>query len=672
MSRIMRIINRPMFFLLLGFLLVESAALAQEVIPNEMEHLRRMENSRYSRLRRLEKSSDVVRPYMITYYKLDLNFVNPGISGVVTATGKSRQDGLSQISFDLADAMVVDSVLIDGISAAYSHSTSLLNITGNHPYNTGELFSVSMFYHGNPVVSGFGSFGDSIRIDGAQWIWTLSEPYGASDWWPCINHPSSKADSLDVWITCSSTYKAVSQGKLIESRSNGDSTTTYKWKHRYPIASYLVSVTLTNFITFSDWYKYSPADSMEIVNYVTPNIGTNNPSFQTNAAKTPRMLQIFSALFGQYPFIKEKYGHVEFGWGGGMEHQTITSLGTYAFTESTIAHELSHQWFGDMITCKTWPDLWLNEGFASYCEALYYEKQYGPSSYRSQMASFLLFAKFAVGSLHLIDTVSSGGSVMFDYSLVYSKGAAVLHMLRNVLGDSVFFASMKAYANEPSLRFNTASTSDFRSVCERVSGKDLKYFFDEWIEGEGYPRYTHSLHVARQGENFQTTVRIQQTTGTVNPAYFTMPVDLRFFGSGLDTTISVFNTTDDQSFFFNFTVSPDSVQLDPDNWILKDIQKVPSGVTRDPFIPQEMSLQQNYPNPFNPATTIRYELSKTTWVTLTIFDILGRNVITLVDKEQPAGYYSPQWDAANVPSGIYFYRLRAGTFSQTKKMAIIK
>jgi hypothetical protein len=245
-------------------------------------------------------------------------------------------------------------------------------------------------------------------------------------------------------------------------------------------------------------------------------------------------------------------------------------------------------------------------------------------------------------------------------------------MLRNVLGDSVFFASMKAYANEPSLRFNTASTSDFRSVCERVSGKDLKYFFDEWIEGEGYPRYTHSLHVARQGENFQTTVRIQQTTGTVNPAYFTMPVDLRFFGSGLDTTISVFNTTDDQSFFFNFTVSPDSVQLDPDNWILKDIQKVPSGVTRDPFIPQEMSLQQNYPNPFNPATTIRYELSKTTWVTLTIFDILGRNVITLVDKEQPAGYYSPQWDAANVPSGIYFYRLRAGTFSQTKKMAIIK
>jgi Aminopeptidase N len=342
----MRKINKAMFFLLLGFLLVESPALAQEIIPNERENLSRMEKHRYSLLFSLQKTHSVLRPYKITYYKLDLNFVNPGLSGVVTAAGKSQQDGLSQISFDLASVMSVDSVLIDGISAAYSHSTDLLNITCNHIYNTGEVFSVSMFYHGNPVVSGFGSFGDSIRVDGAQWIWTLSEPYGASDWWPCINHPSSKADSVDVWITCLSTYKAVSQGKLIESLSNGNGTTTYKWKHRYPIAAYLVSVTLTNFNTFSDWYTYSPTDSMEVVNYVTPNIGTNNPSFRTNVAKTPRMLQIFSDLFGQYPFIKEKYGHVEFGWGGGMEHQTITSLGTFAFTESTIAHELAHQWFG--------------------------------------------------------------------------------------------------------------------------------------------------------------------------------------------------------------------------------------------------------------------------------------------------------------------------------------
>ena len=668
----MRKKKRTMFFLILGILLIENLVIAQEIIPNERENLSRMEKHRYALLFSLQKTSNVVRAYKVSYYKLDLNFVNPGLSGVVTAAGKSQQDGLNQISFDLADAMSVDSVLNEGIPAVYSHSTSLLNITLNRTYNSGEIFSVSIFYHGNPVVSGFGSFGDSIRADGAYWLWTLSEPYGASDWWPCINHQSFKADSVDVWITCLSTYKAVSQGRLIDVLSNGNNTTTYKWKHRYPIASYLVSVTLTNFITFSDWYKYSPTDSMEVVNYVTPNIGTNNPSYRTNAAKTPRMLQIFSDVFGQYPFIKEKYGHVEFGWSGGMEHQTITSLGTYAFSESTIAHELAHQWFGDMITCKTWPDLWLNEGFASYCEALYYEKQYGPLLYKSEMTNFLIFAKFAHGSLHLADTVSRGGSAMFDYFLVYSKGAAVLHMLRHVLGDSVFFASMKAYANDPSLRFNTASTSDFRGVCERVSGKDLKYFFDEWIEGERYPSYTHSLQIIPQGGNFQATVRIRQTTGTVNPAFFTMPVDLRFFGSGLDTTITIFNTDGDQSFSFTFAACPDSIQFDPDKWILRDALKVPSPVTRDPLIPQETSLQQNYPNPFNPTTTIHYELSEKTWVTLAIYDILGRKLITLFDKEQPAGYYSPQWVALNVPSGIYFYRLRAGTFSETKKMAILK
>jgi hypothetical protein len=151
-----------------------------------------------------------------------------------------------------------------------------------------------------------------------------------------------------------------------------------------------------------------------------------------------------------------------------------------------------------------------------------------------------------------------------------------------------------------------------------------------------------------------------------------MPVDLRFLGSGLDTTMTVFNTNGDQSFSFTFAARPDSVQFDPDKWILKDVQKVPSRVQRDPLIPQETSLQQNYPNPFNPTTTIHYELSEKTWVTLAIYDILGRKVKTLVDQEQLGGSYNHQWEVQDMPSGIYFYRLRAGTFSETKKMAILK
>lgn len=673
----------------IGCLLQSGLAMAQDSSSIEMEHIRHMEESRYtSFVNLMQKSTATVQPFSVTYYQLKLRLVSPGLSGAVTILGKSLQNGLNQISLDLANAITVDSVFINGQRTTFSHSSNLLNILFDREYNTDELFNALVYYHGTPAITGFGSFGDSVRADGAHWIWTLSEPYGASDWWPCINHPSSKADSIDIWITCLSAYKAVSQGKLIETLINGDGTTTYKWKHRYPIATYLVSATLTNFDIFSDWYKYSQTDSMEVINYVTTDIALKNPGYRINAARTPRMLQIFSELFGQYPFIKEKYGHVEFGWGGGMEHQTITSLGTYAFSESTIAHELAHQWFGDMITCRTWPDLWLNEGFATYCEALYREQEYGFSSYSSRMIGIAgtakSSAKNAVGTLYVQDTTNVGN--LFASSRVYYKGAWVLHMLRHVMGDSMFFHAIKSYANDPQLMYGTASTIDLQSACERISGNNLSYFFNEWVYGERYPKYYYSLSVVPQGQNYLSTVRIQQATGTSNPAYFTMPIDLRFFGSGLDTTITVMNNSGDQSFTCVTQVYPDSVQLDPQSWILKDVQRVPTGVDILMNLPHSVILFQNYPNPFNPTTEISFQLAKAGFVSLKVYDVLGREVSTIVSEELSSGYYLQQWNAIAMPTGVYFYRLsvvpldrrelapteQVNEMCETKKMVLMK
>jgi aminopeptidase N len=643
-------------YLLLGFLFGAVPAMAQDSLSVEMENLQHMEKSRYiSFMQLLQKSPGIPRPFSVAYYKLNLSFVKPGISGSVTVIAKSLQNSVSQISLDLADALTVDSILIDGRRTSFSHTSNLLNISCLRNYDSGETFTVLIYYYGTPAISGFGSFGDAARSDGARWIWTLSEPYGASDWWPCINHPSSKADSVDIWITCLNTYKAVSQGKLIEALSNGDGTTTYKWKHRYKIASYLISITLTNFNVLFFWYKYSPTDSMEIVNYVTAALDTLYPGFQTNIALTPRMLEIYSGLFGQYPFIKEKYGHAEFGWGGGMEHQTITSLGTYAFSESTIAHELAHQWFGDMITCQSWPDLWLNEGFATYCEALYREKQYGYPSYISRMNGYASSAKFSGGTLVVQDTANV--SNLFNGSRVYNKGAWVLHMLRHVLGDSTFFRAMRSYANDPQFMYSTASTRDFQAVCERVSGNNLSAFFNEWVYGERYPKYYCSVSVAPQGQNYLSTIRIQQITGTSNPAYFTMPLDLRFFGPGLDTTFQVINNLGDQSFTCATRLRPDSIQFDPQNWILKDYQQVPTGVDMVTQIPRSSVLYQNYPNPFNPTTEIDFQITTAGFVTLKVYDVLGRKVAALLGEKLEPGYYSRQWNASAVPSGVYFYRL---------------
>jgi hypothetical protein len=249
-----------------------------------------------------------------------------------------------------------------------------------------------------------------------------------------------------------------------------------------------------------------------------------------------------------------------------MEHQTMTSLG--GFGDWLTAHELAHQWFGDMITCRTWPDIWLNEGFATFCEHLYEGRQYGAGSYLAGIQSNMLDAKTSTQSVYVSDSGSVGS--LFGWSRVYAKGAVVLHMLRGVLGDSLFFASMYNYAHDPRYRFGNASTRDFQGVCEATSGKSLGYFFDEWIYGTRYPKYTSSWTADSSAGGVHVTLGIRQATGGVTPAFFRMPVGVRLSGPGWDTTLTVQDTMQVQSFGIDVTRRPTSVRLDPGSWILCD------------------------------------------------------------------------------------------------------
>ena len=353
-----------------------------------------------------------------------------------------------------------------------------------------------------------------------------------------------------------------------------------------------------------------------------------------------------------------------------MEHQTLTSLGTYAFDESIMAHELAHQWFGDMITCRTWPDVWLNEGFATYCEALYREAQYGEAAFTAEMAGIMSGSKDpTMGSIYLEDT--SDVNNMFYGGRIYNKGASVLHMLRHVLGDSTFFQAMRAYANDPTLMYKTASTADFQRNCEEVSGKNLQYFFNEWVYGEKYPQYSYRADVTKQPSSYRVTVTIRQSTQTTDPTFFTMPVDVRFVGPLEDTTIVVFNNQQDQVFVFSLAQAPDSVELDPNGWILKDVENTTSGVDMQP-VPATYILEQNYPNPFNPGTTIRFSIPQAQIVRITVFDIQGQEIQTIVNDKMTEGKHSIVWDASGLSSGIYFYRLQAGSFTTTKKMLLLR
>jgi len=268
---------------------------------------------------------------------------------------------------------------------------------------------------------------------------------------------------------------------------------------------------------------------------------------------------------------------------------------------------------------------------------------------------------------------------LFDGARVYAKGASVLHMLRHVLGDSVFFRSMYNYAHLPGARFNTATTADFEGVCESTSGKNLSYFFNEWIYGLSYPRYTYSWSEVNLDSGAVVTIHLQQTTGTTTPSFFIMPIDFRFSRTGWDTTVTVWNDSAVQTLSVQLNESADTVQLDPQNWILRDASEITSVAGSHQSLPKRYSLGQNYPNPWNPSTTIGYQLPEGSRVRLKIYNALGQQVASLVDGFQSAGAHMVNWNSTGMASGIYFYKFTAisqndpaRTYSEVRKMTLLK
>ncbi len=708
---------------------------------------------------RLQKFADVNYPgdskFDVKYYKLDLtvNHTTQTISGNVTCQAEIVLPGVTEIYYDLTNPLIVDSVLVNGDITTFTRGSNKLNISLNSTLNVGDNFTTIVYYHGTPGSSGFGSFEFSSQ-GGNPAIWTLSEPYGAKDWWPVKDTPADKADSADFWITVSTSLIPASNGKLMAIVDNGNGTHTYKWKSSYPIAQYLLSMAITNYAQYTNYYNYSPTDSMPIDHFLYPG-SLNSNIAQLN--KTPGMIEIYADRFGEYPFINEKYGHAQFGWGGGMEHQTITSMG--GFSNMLIAHELAHMWFGDKITCKDWHHIWLNEGFATYGECLINEAWYGKSGYDNYIVNEMASARNAQGSIWVQDITQVWE--IFNGSRSYAKGAVVLHMLRGIVGDSVFFNILQTYAANPNVAYGVAVTEDFQAVAENVSGLDLNYFFQQWIYGENYPKY-HSWYSKAliSGNTWNLSLLITQDANT-NPAFFTMPVQIKVTRAIGDTIITVFNNSANQHYNIAIEGEPISMVFDPGNWILKthstivpveltsftaelnnqkvnllwstatevnnqgfEIQRKSNktdwatigfaegrGTTTEQtkysfvddisamtqtnlyyrlkqvdfngdfsysdvvnvfLFPDDYSLTQNFPNPFNPSTIIKFNLAKAGFASLKLYDVLGKEVASILSSELEAGPYEVSFDASNLPSGTYFYTLTSGSFTETRKMLLLK
>jgi len=610
----------------------------------------------------------------ITYYGLDLTVTtNPNyLSGNVTIGVRVDTLSINSCFLDLQNALSVNSLLLNGSPAVYSHTNHKLNVTLDRTYIEGEDFTLKVFYQGVPGTSGFGSFMFGTHA-GTPIIWTLSEPYGAPDWFPCKDTPADKADSSDVWITVADNFVAVSNGTLEYVTNNGNGTKTYYWKNSYTIAHYLISLAITNYHQYDTYFHYGQNDSMVITHFVYPE---NFNSIKVYLDETADMLEVFSDRYGPYPFINEKYGHAEIGWGGAMEHQTCSSMGFWG--TGVVSHELAHQWYGDMITCKDWHHIWLNEGFATYSEAVYIEAKNGKAAYNTKIAGEMNYAKTAQGTIYVQDITNIWE--IFNGPRSYAKGACVLHMLRGVVGDSTFFDIMRTYSSHPSVSYGVAVTEDFQAIAESVYGQSLNYFFQQWIYGVNYPRYSVGWSkIALGGDVYRIDLNITQVVNP-NPAFFTMPVQIKVNFTSGDTIVTLFNDAQSQNFEFDVIGNPVSINFDPGNWILKTLQSLTE--VEDIYQPLSYSLEQNYPNPFNPKTVIGYQLPVSGNVSLKVFDILGNEVATLVNGQVDAGKHKVDFDASGLNSGVYFYKLlvsalqskdgKAGEFVETRKMILLK
>ena len=509
----------------------------------------------------LTKTATNWREYDMDYYRIDLE-INHGaqvIYGRVGIYGTVVVPSLDSVMVDLLDTLTVDSVYDQSGSLVFEHLDDRVTVHLDKEHVQGESFYFTVVYRGKPASSGgFLGFSFSSR-NGLPLITTLSEPMGARSWWPCNDIPRDKVDSVDIIVTVDTSLVVSSNGLVVSDVDNGNGTHTTHWKSRYPIAPYLISLAVHPYAVWHDWYKYSPVDSMPLDFYVYPDESLNSRQYFKYVVA--HMLTVLAGPFGLYPFIEEKYGCTHFNWGGAMEHQTNTSTTSSAFgySQPVVVHELAHQWWGDMVTCSDWHHIWMNEGFATYAEALYFEADSGINYYHAYMNSFDYPGG---GSVYIQDTTNIWN--IFG-AIVYDKGGWVLHMLRHVVGDSLFFVSLENYRDQ--YTWSYASTEDFQRVVENTAGIDLGWFFQEWIYGTGRPYYVYShLSEPDSAGGWNTYLHISQVHGAL-PEVYTMPIDIRITSEAGDETKVVLNNRRVQNFVLHTDTEPFVVTLDPDRWI---------------------------------------------------------------------------------------------------------
>ncbi len=609
---------------------------------------------------------DGPQPFDMLHYRLDVSLalLTDALQGKSTITMRLKS-AIDSVVLN-AVGLQFDTVRVDGVAKNISMNTAseTFTILLGGTRNPGDTLHIEIAYQrisnyprpGGRV--GYNFFRDTLGLP-SNLGYTFSEPSIARFWMPCYDEPWEKA-SAEMNITVPAGYVAASNGKLVGVTNNGNGTVTWGWKEDHQIATYLMCMTATVFTISSIPYVTATNDTIPLQYYAW---NADSVACANYLPTVHQMVSAYAGFYGEYPF--DKYGMtvvVPFQYLG-MEHQSITTLNRYGSTsERVVSHELAHQWWGDLVTCGTWADIWLNESFATYSEALWKQHLGGLPGLKNYMKDSVEHFFFGSWQGAVYDPVGQGFNLFDD--LVYGKGAWVLHTLRGVVGDPVFFGILHAYRQRYSGK--SAITSEFKAVADSAVGMDMSWFFNEWIFGPGWPKYASSFTWA--ADTLSLIIYQQQLAAW--PTY-KMPITLRAHHGGGATDFVVWDSLRAQSFRFPLSVQPDSITIDPDGWILKQIVPPPSGVDERQTA-SSFQLFQNFPNPFNPATTIEYSLPEAGHVSLKVFDMLGKEVATLVHEHQQAGGHVIPFDGAGLSSGVYVYRITVGSTTFSRKMTLMK
>jgi aminopeptidase N len=588
-----------------------------------------------------------IRYQRCTWYA---NPVNGFLSGEITSYYQSESAILNSLGFDLSQNLTVDSVKRNGLNLAFNHLNDKLFISVPS-ISSSTIDSVSVFYHGFPEMSGTNSFFTDLH-SGLPVLWTLSEPYGAYGWWPCRENLHDKIDSLDIVVFCDTTFRAASIGLRISETLSQNIRRTH-WKHRYPIATYLVAIAVAPYYDYNVQLTLPSGTNLLIQNMIINDVA-NIQNWQSSLPPTLDAISWLDSLLIPYPFSTEKYGHAQVPMGGGMEHQTMTFL-NYPGAE-LFAHELAHQWFGNYITCGSWEDIWLNEGFATYFGGLAYKEVYTGGYFEPWLNEkrAIVFSE-PDGSVFCSDTTNVFR--IFSGRLSYAKAGMMLRMIEWEMGHTQFIQALRNYLNDSALIKSFAKTPALIAHFETVGDTSFSEFFNDWFIGEGFP--TYELNWQSLGAGIVSLI-IHQSQSHSSVDFFEMDLPIRFSDQNHDTLIRVSNTFSGQEYALQFTFSPDLMEFDPERWILTPepvINAIPNTEISDDFAV--------FPNPAN--NWIRVSVPPATFpLSLTIYNIQGKIIKDISDMES----LPLKINIESIPEGLNFIRIK--TKNKTEYLKFIK